>query len=458
MKHTKKAAATVLILALAFATTARGAPVTMINNGSSSNRVDTVFLGDGYTQTDLNNGVYTSGISSYLGHMFGNTALSEPFVRYQSYFNVHRIDVVSAQSGADIPALGVTRDTALDATFSFFGGPDRLLYINEAKANAALASGLAGAGFSAEMRVVTVNSDRYGGGGGNYAVYAGGNASSNEVALHELGHSFGGLADEYGGNPGPHAGVEPSEVNVSMDAAGAKWAQWLGYDQPGIGVIGAYEGAKYYDQGLYRPSLDSKMRSLDRPFDAVSREELILDIYNLVDPLDAWLDNTLLLANPGSIWVDLIDPSLINVQWFVDGVMLPGAGGEELLIGGLNLASGDHTIRARAFDPMGFDPIDGWVRRNQSALEQDITWRVSISPDGHVPEPGMLSLALLGLTLVGRRQHSRASMMAPSQSAAVWVAVPRTNVQLDASSTATKVWARAISPVAASTISTVWPA
>ena len=98
------------------------------------------------------------------------------------------------------------------------------------------------------MKLVTVNDTKYGGSGGSFAVYAGGNSSAPELAMHELGHSFSNLADEYEGNTGAYFGPEPAEVNVTKDAGGAKWSHWLGYEQPGIGTIGAYEGGRYYSR------------------------------------------------------------------------------------------------------------------------------------------------------------------------------------------------------------------
>ncbi len=277
----------------ALAPPARAIYSTFLNNGASSNRVDIVFLGDGYTSSELN--AYQSHISSMMSHLFNQG--EEPFPRYRNYFNAHRIDVISQQSGADDPSANFFVNTALDARYLYDGITQRLLYVSNAKATTALSSGLGGA-LTADMRLVAVNATQYGGGGGTYAVYAGGNSSATEIALHELGHSFAGLADEYGGNTGTYTGNEPIEVNLTKNSTGAKWSRWIGYNQPGIGTIGAYEGGGYYDHGLYRPSFNSKMRALNQPFDAVSREEIILDIYRTVDPLDAWLNNSQFLLQP----------------------------------------------------------------------------------------------------------------------------------------------------------------
>jgi len=381
----------------------RASPITVLNNGPSSNRVDMVFLGDGYTAAELNT-TYVTHINSMVDYMFSGG--QDPFPRYSNFFNIHRIDVVSNERGADIPPLNVFRDTALDASY-FTGGIDRLLYINESKANNALATGLSGASFGAEMRLVTVNDTRYGGGGGNYAVYAGGNPSATEIALHELGHSFSRLADEYSdGGPIRYTGPEPSQVNLTTNPTGAKWSRWLGHSEPSFGTIGAYEGAGYSEFGLFRPSFDSKMRSLDRPFDAISREKFILDIYSLVDPLDSWLDNSGVLVDPAYLAVDVVDPAVIKINWFVDGELVAGAEGETFRLNEFGFGPGRYLVTARASDT---NP--DWVRVNLDQLEQSIAWDV-LQTTRTVPQAPTLLLfgtSAAGLALVRWRQRKRAN-------------------------------------------------
>jgi IgA Peptidase M64 len=236
---------------------------TIQNSGASANRVDMVFLGDGYTAGEIST-TYNNHVNAYVNYIFGGTALTDPFSRYRNFFNIHVVDVVSNESGADDPSAGIVRDTALGASYRWDGVTQRLLYVTNSLADAQMSSALAGTGIVDEMRYVTVNSSQYGGGGGKYAVYAGGNSSALEVALHEVGHSFAGLADEYGGTTSPYAGAEPTEINVSKNSSGAKWAEWLGYVDPTLGTVGAYNGGRYYDSGIYRPTDNSKMRSVRR--------------------------------------------------------------------------------------------------------------------------------------------------------------------------------------------------
>ena len=336
----------------------------VITNGPHDNRVDIVFLGDGYTASEIDT-VYANNIAAMLDHMFNDG--EDPFPRYRNFFNVSRLDVISAESGVDEPQSGITRDTALDATFQYDGVTDRLAYISDFLANQYVAQ----LPFAVDMRYVTLNSSTYGGGGGYYAVYSGNNESSPEVALHEQGHSFAGLADEYDYGGGNHySGGEPAEPNVTTSSNGDKWSEWLGYDQPGIGVIGAYEGARYYQQGLYRPSDNSKMRSLGQPFDAIGREAFIQRIYEYVRPIDEALTTIAPVSTSATLWADIVDPLVIQMQWYVDDLPVTGATGPYFVPADYGFGTGNHTVMLQAWDDTD------WVRRGIDALYDQRVWQV----------------------------------------------------------------------------------
>src|SRR5690606_34325470 len=229
-----------LLLAMLWASSASAMPTTLVNNGPSSNRVDIVFLGDGYTHADHAAGLYDDHINAYVNYMFSQ-AFSDPFPRYHNFFNVHKITTNSIHSGADVPNATppVFRVTPFNASYEVPAGEtyngsdnDRLILIDTSAADAARAAGLAGTNITADIQLMTVNSDKYGGSGGSWAVFSGPNFAASEVALHELAHSFAGLADEYGGFTTPYTGGEPSEPNVTTDPTGAKWAHWAGFDDP----------------------------------------------------------------------------------------------------------------------------------------------------------------------------------------------------------------------------------
>ena len=379
---------------------ASGAFQTIIDNGPSSNRIDLAILGDGYTAADIAAGTYDTAAADLLQYMFTDT---EPYARYSSFFNVHQIDVVSNESGADVPPEGIYRDTALDASYYHNGGPERLLYASEVKVSQAVVTELWSVGIYPEMKLVTVNDSRYGGGGGaEMAVYPGGHASGTEVAMHESGHHFGKLADEYwfDDSLGTYAGSEPFKPNITKnsDPATVKWSQWIGYedpDHPEIGPIGVFEGANQYETGLYRATTTSKMRALNQPFNALGREALILKIYENVDPLDDWMADDQPLFNPGAIWVDSVDSNLIGMRWYVDGVLVDGATDETFDLWAHGFAPGEHTVFVQAYDLM----IDDWIRKSISDAQQFIIWNVEIQIPGDGNGDGYVDGADLGMLL-----------------------------------------------------------
>src|SRR5262245_33139857 len=91
--------------------------------GDSTNRVDLIFLGDGYTASEIES-TFTTHILDYLDYVFDDSALTQPFGRYENFFNVYAVDVISNQSGADDPGTGTFHDTALDASYNWDGVTD----------------------------------------------------------------------------------------------------------------------------------------------------------------------------------------------------------------------------------------------------------------------------------------------------------------------------------------------
>jgi hypothetical protein len=236
--------------------------------GDSNDRFDLVFVGDGYTAEDLE--TYAANVQS----KWTELSAVEPFATYKAYFNVWQVNVTSTESGVDNdPTKGVAKDTALDMGFWCQGrdaNTERLLCVNETKAKefAALAP-------QADQVIALGNTLKYGGAGGSVATASGANAQAGQIAIHELGHSIGGLADEYDYPYLTYTGDEPKELNVTKDPTGAKWGEYLGQPSPDGGVIAPVEGARYYKGGLYRPTANSIMRTLGKQFNSIGRDAMI---------------------------------------------------------------------------------------------------------------------------------------------------------------------------------------
>jgi len=328
-------------------------PVSIIrNNGSSANRVDVVILGDGYSAADIASGKYAADVETFVTGMFQQ----EPHREYQRFFNVRRIDVTSAESGVDHPASGVYRDTALDATYNC-SGIQRLICVNQSKVNAVLAaSGIAAD--ARDMVIVVVNDGEYGGSGGAVAV-ASMHPAVVELVLHETGHSFALLADEYGGPPPPscNASFEPAAVNATKDTNrdSMKWGVWIAASTPlptsgtADDLPGAYAGAAYCDTELFRPTFNSKMRSLGRPFETINVEQHIRRFYNLVSPIDGWSPSESSVSGQQTFSVSVPQPLThdLEIVWRVDGAV---AGAGPSFDGGA-IGAGAHQLQVTVRDP-----------------------------------------------------------------------------------------------------------
>jgi len=325
---------------------------------NTANRVDMVFVGDGYLASEL------ASFDNHVDIQVAAFFAKEPFTTYSSYFNVHRVDVVSNESGVDNdPVQGILRDTALDMAF-WCSGIERLLCVNVGAANSYAAQAP-----DRDYVIAVANSTKYGGAGyssSDLATVSGGNSSASEVMIHEMGHALGNLADEYTyGGPTTWSGGEPGSRNLStltsaaMAAAGTKWAEWLGQSFPGFdGLHSTYEGGGYSSFGIYRPSNNSLMRSLGRPFNMVGVEAIILALYSDVDPIDDSSPTNTTYDGSETLFVTPLAPggTPLSVQWSLDGTALTGATGLTLSLASLNLSQGLHTVSVTVVDDTA------WVR------------------------------------------------------------------------------------------------
>ncbi|MFM7134153.1 MAG: M64 family metallopeptidase [Planctomycetota bacterium] len=326
---------------------------TIESNGPVGNRIDIVFVGDGFQSAQL------AGYATIVAQRWATIRTTEPYVSYHRYFNAHRVDVASVDSGVDNdPTQGVLRNTALDMGF-WCSGIERLLCVSTSKAAQA-----ASCAPQWNQILAVANSTKYGGAGyptNDVCTFSSGNTSSLEVALHELGHSFGDLADEYDYADGTvYSGPEVGEANVSiqtqaqMQAAGNKWSAWLGVSLPTVGTHGAFEGARYYQFGIRRPTSNSLMRSLGVPYNGPSLEQMIVKIHQqtaMVDGATPVAGST--VVRGAAVTAEVVQPSLhaLSLQWTLNGANIPGATGASIDTAALPVGPTPAQLRLVIVDP-----------------------------------------------------------------------------------------------------------
>ena len=367
---------------------ATSASTTLMDNGPSANRIDIVFVGDGYQAAEIP--AYAADVDGILPVFFAK----EPLDAYMTFFNVHRVDVVSVDSGVDNdPVQGIFRNTALDMQY-WCGGTERLLCVNVGKAR-----NQANCAPEADQILALANSSKYGGAGypsSDLGTLAADNGSAIEIALHEFGHSMGDLADEYDyGGPTTYSGPERPEANVSiydatqMGSLQTKWHLWL--SQAGVGT---FEGGYYSQFGVYRPTSNSLMRNLGRPFQGINREQMIFKIYEEVDPIDAATDPT--QCDPNAVYaLTLVQPTdhALDVQWQLDGVDISGATGDSFDASTLGLAPGNYELSVTVVDNTP------WVRdeaKRASLMTKTRSWMLSVAGVASV-NPGNANPASLSV-------------------------------------------------------------
>ncbi|MFB3904067.1 MAG: IgA Peptidase M64 [Acidobacteriota bacterium] len=310
----------------------KGTVWTVFENGPASDKVDFLILGDGYTGNQMDK--FRSDVKRLVANLFNH----EPFKSRKADFNVRAMDVVSAESGVSRPHAGIFRRSPLSTHYSSFDSERYVLtYDNRTVRDVASAAPY-------EIITIVVNERTYGGGGifNLYATCAADTAFADYIFVHELGHHFAGLADEYytsdvayetGGAEHP----EPWEPNVTAlhNPAELKWKDLV---LPGTPLptpwakaefekasgayqkerhrlratgaseeemeklfreeqkretellhsgefanrVGAFEGASYEAKGLYRPQTDCIMFSRNEVgFCPVCRRaiERVIDLY-----------------------------------------------------------------------------------------------------------------------------------------------------------------------------------
>ena len=226
------------------------------------NAVDIVLLPDGYTAEEMEK--FKKDCQFFVQSLFSYA----PYNRYQDRFNVRAVLVPSLDSDVTMPGDKLYRNTALSCSFWTFDSERYCMtYDNETMKT------LAGQ-VPYDQIYILANTKKYGGGGifNSYCVSTTGDSYASDVIIHEFGHGFAGLADEYAydGTDNYCLEVEPWEPNITtlVDFDG-KWQDMIGKKTPVPTpvekkyekTVGVYEGAGYQLKGIYRPMIDCLMNT-----------------------------------------------------------------------------------------------------------------------------------------------------------------------------------------------------
>lgn len=264
----------------------------VVRHGESSNRVDIVFLGDGYELGDIGE------FDDIVGDVPRVFERNPTFREYYAYLNLVRADVRSEESGID--AYGKERSTALGGAMG--EGPQGQVTVDRRAVHAMMDQEL---DTHDGIAVVLVRAGTSGTGGGGVAAVA---AREFGTLIHELGHAFASLQDEYSTHTG-FRGETRNRINVSnsSDPATVPWAHWI---EAGVRGVGVYEGADGQVRGAWKPTSKGCVMGNGQFFCVVCREALVLRIHAFVDPIDAAVpaDGASLVLGPDD------EPQTFSVQ------------------------------------------------------------------------------------------------------------------------------------------------
>lgn len=241
----------------------------LLQSGTTEKCIDVAILAEGYTLEEMDTFYKDAAIAceSLFSH--------EPFQSMKKRFNIVAVASPSEDSGVSVPRLGEWKRTAFNSHFSTFYS-DRYLTTSRVKS---IHDALAGIPY--EHVIILANTEEYGGGGiyNSYTLTTAHHPKFRPVVVHEFGHSFGGLADEYFYDDDVMTDtypldIEPWEQNISTRVNFAsKWEDMLVKGTP-IPTptsekvkypIGVYEGGGYSAKGIYRPADNCRMRTNEYP-------------------------------------------------------------------------------------------------------------------------------------------------------------------------------------------------
>lgn len=249
-------------------------------SGDPHEKVDIVIIPDGYDESEME--LFKQDCDKFAKELFKY----HPYSDYRDRFNIKGVMVPSKDSGNDIPADSVWKNTQVSTSFYTFDS-ERYCMTEDYKSVRDLAANTA-----YDQIYILVNNEKYGGGAiyNFYNVSVNSNAKAGQIFIHELGHGFAGLGDEYytsstSYNEFYNLEVEPWEPNLTtLVDFDKKWKHLMDQNTPiptpdtekYQNTLGVFEGGGYVAKGVYRPKHDCLMNSFKDVHFCEACEEAII--------------------------------------------------------------------------------------------------------------------------------------------------------------------------------------
>jgi len=393
-------------------------------NGPPQNRIDVFILGEGYPMDKQE--VFDTAAKNTVKTF----CLNKVFKEYRPLFNFHQMNISSREDGVDFRDR--LYDTALGGKATDFA-QGQVTVDHEA-----VASYLGFAKDAEGLAIVIVKRGSLGTGGGGIAVVGGG--PSNTV-IHEWGHAFGGLLDEYSADVGYEGPVRPGpNVSDTDDPTKVPWRAWI---EAGIKGVGVFQGAAGRAQGAWKATAGGCTMASGSEYCMICREQIVKRMWRRVDPIDArFPEDDRVVLRPDeekTLWVLPVRPAghELTVEWYLrpipaggdvpsttapapgtgtegfsgfggrpfqrpggaprrrgDRTLAPpvgeklagdrGLGGDKdkwmLTLNGKRLAPGAYELTARVVDPTPRDPHPWVLSDPDHLLESRVAWRIDL-PD-----------------------------------------------------------------------------
>jgi hypothetical protein len=353
---------------------------THIMGDGKPNRVNIVYLAEGYTQAQQ--AKFVSDVKMINDGYFK----FQPWNRYRSYCNVDAISVVSKDSGVGHWDWAPNRETY----FGFYYDTNR----TEIRHKARIFERLSEHASRYTVACVLINEvTTEGTGGKDFVSFSLTPTEQWCIVLHEIAHNFAGLSDEYSymGYSGLEGDEEKNATKKTVRSQ-IRWNSWIAASTPvpthpgdvPDGEPGLFEGANYRETGWYRPQLNCMMNGMYSPFCKICREEIIVAIHTKAPSIDTSFPSTAAIIEnkPGEkLVIKPLHPDSMHLktELIVNGI-ITAITNDTLSLSLAGLKEGINTVTARVVDTTGMVRIPS----NLPFLVDSLTWRVNGRPTSAV--------------------------------------------------------------------------